>query len=152
MSLTKKQLAFVDEYFVNGFNAKASYLKNYPNVTEGTAEVQGSRLLNNPKIKAEIEARQRDLRAKNNIDREFLLNEYLQLLESCKKEGLDGVGTIKDRTNWARALAQVSKLLGLDAPEKVEHSGRITLKAVVPGIDDSEQKQLDDYDESDETN
>lgn len=152
MSLTKKQLAFVDEYFINGFNAKASYLKSYPNVTEGTAEVQGSRLLNNPKIKAEIEARQKELRAKNNIDREFLLNEYLQLLESCKKEGLDGVGTIKDRTNWARALAQVSKLLGLDAPEKVEHSGQITLKAVVPGIDDSEQKQLDDYDESDEAN
>lgn len=152
MSLNKKQLAFVDEYFRCGFNGTQAYLAVYRGATEKTAVTNASRLLTNANVKSEIDKRHQELTAKSKIDREYLLKEYLELLESCKKEGVDGVGTIKDRTNWARALAQVSKLLGLDAPEKIEHSGTINLRAVVPGIESEDQKLLDDYDESDEAN
>jgi phage terminase small subunit len=120
IGLNKKQLAFIDEWFANGYNAKASYLKCYPNVTEQSAEVLGSKQLSNIKIKEEIERRQQELRKGNLFTRETILNEYYALLQSCKTEGIDGQGTIKDRTNWNKALAQLSKMLGYDAPDKVE--------------------------------
>jgi phage terminase small subunit len=116
-NLNPKQIKFIDSYMISGNATESAKLAGY---SEKTAQEQGSRLLSNVIIKNEIESRQKQMATKANIDREYILNEYKDLLESCKQEGLDGAGTIKDRSNWAKALAQLTKFLGLDAPEKVD--------------------------------
>jgi phage terminase small subunit len=126
MKLNDRHKLFADEYLANGMNGTRAYLAVYKTVKkEKTAEVNASRLLSNAKLKAYIAEKQAELAKSKEIDRDFILNEYIELLDSCKAEGLDGAGTIKDRTNWAKALSQLTKMLGMDAPEKteVEHKG-----------------------------
>jgi hypothetical protein len=126
MITNKRHKAFADEYLSNGMNGTQAYLSVYKGVKkEETARVNSSKLLTNTNIKAYIEEKQKELAKSKQIDQEFIINEYLQLLDSCKVEGNDGKGTIKDRTNWAKALAQLTKMLGLDAVQKIEidHKG-----------------------------
>ena len=135
--LNNRHKAFCDEYLANGLNGTQAYLSIYKSVKkEKTAEAAASRLLSNVKVKAYIAEKQKENQKKIDIDQKFILDEYMQLLESCKAEGMDGAGTIKDRTNWAKALAQLSKMLGLDAPEKqeIEHKG-ITINITKPTRD-----------------
>lgn len=116
MNLKHKQ--FCEEYLNNGLNASAAYIKvGYSN---NNPDKNAYKLLQRDDIKSYIENKQKQMATKSNIDREYILNEYKELLESCKQEGLDGAGTIKDRSNWAKALSQLTKFLGLDAPEKVD--------------------------------
>lgn len=126
MEINPRHKAFADEYLINGMNATQAYLSVYKSVKKTrTAEVNGNKILSNAEVKAYIAERQKENQKKIEIDQEWILREYMELLKSCKDEGLDGGGTIKDRTNWAKSLAQLTKMLGLDAPEKqeVEHKG-----------------------------
>ncbi len=119
--LTIKQQLFCDEYLINGFNGTKAYLSVYKNVkNENTAAVNASNLLRNPNISRYLEESKMIVAKKFNIDRDFIIKEYLEVLQSCKKEGNDGVGTIKDRANWTKALSGLSKLCGLDAPVKTD--------------------------------
>jgi hypothetical protein len=138
MEINPRHKAFADEYLVNGMNATQAYLSVYRSVKkEETARVNGSKLLTNANIQAYIAERQKENQKKIEIDQEWILREYIELLNSCKVEGLDGYGTIKDRTNWAKSLAQLTKMLGLDAPEKteVEHKG-LTINILKPNKED----------------
>lgn len=45
MELEVSEIAFVDEYFKNGFKAGKAYLKVHPDVTPASARVLGSKLL-----------------------------------------------------------------------------------------------------------
>lgn len=124
--MNNRHKAFADEYLSNGLNATQAYLSVYKSVKkEETARVNGSKLLTNTNVKAYIADKQEELSKDAKIDREYILKEYMELLASCKDEGIDGMGTIKDRTNWAKALAQITKMLGLDEPDKqqIEHKG-----------------------------
>lgn len=148
--LNDKQKQFADEYLINGFCGRKAYLAVYKSVkTEAAADVMASRLLSNVKVKEYIAQKQAVTAKKFDITREYITNEYLQLIESAKKEGLDGQGTLKDRTNWAKALAQLSKLLGLDAPEKVEHSGTINIGLSIPGLENN-TPQIEDIEDIDD--
>lgn len=125
-NLNERHKAFCDEYLVNGQNATKAYLAVYKSVkSERTAEAAASRLLSNVKVKDYIATQLQKTAKKYDIDREFILKEYMELLDSCKVEGIDGAGTIKDRTNWAKAIGQLSKFLGLDAPDKQEITHKI---------------------------
>jgi phage terminase small subunit len=121
MKKETKQKQFCDIYLTNGFNGTDAYLKVYPSANPESARRQASKLLTKIDVKAYLKEKQQELSKKSKIDREYILNEYAQLLESCKAEGLDGAGTIKDRTNWNTALKNIAKLLGLDEPEKLKH-------------------------------
>ena len=126
MALNEKHKRFADEYLINGMNARHAYLSVYKSVkSEASADVNASKLLSNTKVKDYIAQKQTVTSKKFDITRDYITQEYLSLIESAKIEGIDGQGTIKDRTNWAKALAQLSKLLGLDASDKleVEHRG-----------------------------
>jgi len=48
---------FAREYVENGMDAKAAYTKTYPEITERSAEVGGSRLLSDAEVQAEIKRR-----------------------------------------------------------------------------------------------
>jgi phage terminase small subunit len=52
---TDAQLAFVLEYLRNGFNATRAYMSTHPNAGKGTANVEGSRILSNPSVRATID-------------------------------------------------------------------------------------------------
>ena len=126
MKLNEKHKRFADEYLINGMNARHAYLAVYKSVkSEASADVNASKLLSNTKVKEYITEKQAITSKQFDISRDYIASEYLKLIESAKKEGLDGQGTIKDRTNWAKALGQLSKLLGLDSSDKleVEHRG-----------------------------
>jgi hypothetical protein len=43
MALNNKQIAFIDEYFVNGFNGTKAYLSVYKGVTDETAQRNASK-------------------------------------------------------------------------------------------------------------
>jgi phage terminase small subunit len=123
--LTEKQSRFIDEYMID-LNASAAYVR--AGFSSKFANTHGFKLLQNAAIKSEIDLRKSQLAVAAKVDREFIVNEYLELIKSAKKEGLDGAGIIKDRSNWAKALAQLSKHLGLDEPEKkeIEHKGEVS--------------------------
>jgi phage terminase small subunit len=60
-NLTVAQYHFCLSYLANGFNARAAYLSAHPDVTLGTAGVEGHRSLNNPKIREFIKSRLDDI-------------------------------------------------------------------------------------------
>lgn len=140
MKNNQKHIKFLEEYMINGFNATKAYLYAYPNVNENTAGVNGHKLLGTTKIKAEIERRQQELSKKKNIDREFIVNEFLEIIKSSKDQGVDGEGLLKDRTNWNKAVVNLANFLGLSAPDKkeIEHKGEISgfqIKIIPPKTD-----------------
>ena len=138
--LSDRHKAFADEYLANGLNGTQAYLSVYKSVKkEKTAEAAASRLLSNVKVKAYIAEKQKENQKKVDINQEWVLREYMELITSAKEEGMDGAGTLKDRTNWAKALAQLSKLLGLDSPEKHEHKHEgINFNIIKPGSDEAQ--------------
>lgn len=134
--VTVSEEKFCQAYIKTG-NASEAYKMAY-NVGKKTKATtiykEATTVMKRDRVKKRIEELKEKFREEQGIDQEYILKEYKLLLDSCKAEGLDGKGTIKDRTNWARALAQLTKMLGLDAPDKteVEHKGiegiNITIK------------------------
>jgi len=129
--INDKHKEVIDAYLSNGQNKTQAlidvgYSKKY-------AFSNTTKIFDRPEVKEYLYEKQKELSKKSEIDREFILEEYKQLLDSCKSEGMDGAGTIKDRTNWAKALSQLTKMLGLDAPEKQEitHKG-ISINIIKP--------------------
>lgn len=56
-TLSKKHLAFIDALFVNKFNATAAYQDTYQPKKRETSAVNGTRLLRDERIRAEIKTR-----------------------------------------------------------------------------------------------
>lgn len=123
--LTDKQKKAVDIYLINGMNKTqalidAGYSQKYANANINSVFAK-------PEVQAYLQQKQEENQKKIDINQEWLLKEYLQLIESAKFEGIPmgERGSMKDRVNWAKALAQLSKLLGLDEPDKqeIKHTG-----------------------------
>ncbi len=113
-------IKFCEEYLTNGHNATKAYALAFPNCQYENATSNGARLLQQKDVAEYIKNKKNELALESKITREYILNEYLELMESCKTEGLYGDGKLKDRANWNKALQQISKLLGLDASEKID--------------------------------
>lgn len=58
--LSKKHIAFIDALFVNKFNATQAYQEIYQPQKRETSAVNGTRLLRDERVKAEIKARMSD--------------------------------------------------------------------------------------------
>jgi len=115
MALNNKQLAFVEEYFNNGFNGTQAYLAVYKGVAESTATVNSSKLLSNANIKAEIEKRQQENKLKYEIDRD----EIVEITKRIMKENE------KTMPPFAlKAIEILNKMGGLNAAEKLDHTIR----------------------------
>jgi phage terminase small subunit len=130
MNLSAKHKAFCDEYLANGLNATQAYKSVY-GVSDSVAGPSGDRLLKNAKIETYIQQEQEKTSKKLEITREFLINEYLELIKSAKSDE-----DFIDRGNWNKSLAQLSKLLGLDAPIKQQTDITISEQPLLP--DDEE--------------
>jgi phage terminase small subunit len=112
MSLSAKHKAFCDEYLANGLNATQAYKSVYK-ADDKVCESSGARLIRNDKVRDYIQQEQNKTAERLEITREFLIKEYLEIIESAKSNE-----DFIDRGNWNKSLAQLSKLLGLDAPIK----------------------------------
>ena len=120
MSLSAKHKAFCDEYLANGMNATQAYKSVYK-VNDKVAGTSGPRLMENVGIREHLQQEQNKTSEKLEVTREFLIKEYLELIESAKSDE-----TFIDRGNWNKSLAQLAKLLGLDAPIKQQTEITIT--------------------------
>ena len=75
-NLSTKELFFINEYFINGFNGTKAYRKVFKSCkTDKTARTLASRLLTKDGVKEEIEKRQKELKEKSDIKREDILND-----------------------------------------------------------------------------
>ncbi len=70
---------FVEAYFANSENQTRAYLAVNPNVTYGTAAVEGHRLIKNPKVHAMIEKRRAEMRAQYALTAERVFQELGRL-------------------------------------------------------------------------
>jgi phage terminase small subunit len=128
MNLSAKHKAFCDQYLSNGLNATQAYKSVYK-TNDKVSEAAASRLLSNVKVKEYIQQEQNKTSEKLEITREFLIKEYLELIESAKTDE-----NFIDRGNWNKSLAQLAKLLGLDAAIKQD----ITITEQPLFLDDEE--------------
>jgi len=111
--MKQKHVIFVQNYLVDG-NATQAYLKAYPNVTYETAVVNASRLLTNAKVKEAIDAGKKELKDKMLITKEDLIKDLIDIKNAQKTDNAQAA---------IKAIEVISKMLGLNEPEKVEHSG-----------------------------
>lgn len=112
MNLSAKHKAFCDEYLANGLNQVQAYKSVYK-CSDKTAQSNATRVMENEGVKQYLQEQQQKTAERLEITREFLIKEYLEIIESAKSNE-----DFIDRGNWNKSLAQLSKLLGLDAPIK----------------------------------
>ena len=141
--MNNRHIAFIDEYLSNGMNGTQAYKKVYPSVQDNTARINANKLLTRADISEEVKKRQEATAAKLEITREYIVKEYLELIESAKQTSED-FGP--DRTNWNKSLSQLSKLLGLDEPEKkdITFDGTLDITKLFGFEDDAENELLND--------
>lgn len=152
MPLTPKQQRFVEEYLVDLNATQAAIRAGY---SKATAEQQGYRLLRNASVVAVIDAGKAKLKDAADFDAKRVMREVALIAladpRSVMTWGPKGVTLIDSKTltrDQAVIVAEVaqtkdgirlkthSKLdaleklirhMGLNAPEKVEHSGKIAV-------------------------
>jgi hypothetical protein len=131
-NLNKKHLAFVDAYFLNGFNGKQAYLSVYKDVKDTAAEAAASRLLSTVKVAKEVADRQAVTAAKFEIKKEDLMKDLLHI----KNKNLDAFPP-----SAIKAIEVLNKMNGFDAPTKIEHSGDLNINLKIPGMDEEETEK-----------
>jgi hypothetical protein len=94
--ITQKRKAFVDEYLHNGKDGVEAYKKVYPNVTQSSAQVLSYNLLRRDDVQNLIAKSTIVLNTNMVIERNFIKEQYIELLNACKKA--------KDRTNTRLTL------------------------------------------------
>lgn len=98
MGMTERQKIFADHYIIS-LNATESYKKAYPKIKNiKTAEVNGSKLLRNTKVKAYIDEQLEKLKSERVADQQEVLEFLTAVMRGEVTEPLlvlDGEGTQK---------------------------------------------------------
>ena len=98
MGMTERQKIFADHYIIS-LNATESYKKAYPKIKNiRTAEVNGSKLLRNTKVKAYIDEQLEKLKSERVADQQEVLEFLTAVMRGEVTEPLlvlDGEGTQK---------------------------------------------------------
>lgn len=128
-TISKKHLAFINEYFANGFNATRAYKSVYKKVTEASAAERGSKLLRHVNVAPIIKKMQEENAKKFEIRKEDLANDLLDIKNSCKQAF---------PPTAVKAIEVLNKMYGFDAPklQKIEHSGDMSISISVIKPDD----------------
>jgi phage terminase small subunit len=126
MSTTPKEQKFAELYVTLG-NASEAYRQAY-NVTTtnlDTIKAKASKLLAKDNISTTIEKLKGELSTTHGIDRAFILQGYLQIISDADytfQLGADNTLTKEAKnTDNIRALEAISKMMGLNEPEVIEH-------------------------------
>ena len=126
MALTNKQLKFIDEYLIDLNATQAAIRAGY---SKKTANEQGARMLANVSI-SEVVAKRQAIASENcELTKEMKLAALKQVIDTYLLTG-------NLTPNALRAIELHNKMLGHDAPIKLEHSGSIDYNLTLPGIID----------------
>ena len=104
--LTGKQLAFVNAYLANGFNAlQAARSAGYSDSSDKALSVMGAQNLANPKIRSEINKRQAALQERGNVTPDYIVGRLLTNADNSERDG---------RYDWSnKSLEIVGRHLGM---------------------------------------
>lgn len=109
MSLTPRQLAFVDAYSIDGNAARAARAAGY---AEGSAKVVACRLTKNNRIAAEIAKRRAVNAEKLEITKEQVLAQIVEAINMARAQ--------QNPAAMISGCVQLAKLCGFYEPERVE--------------------------------
>ena len=130
--LREKQLVFLREYLVDMNGTQAAVRAGYqPGKNNASAAVQASRLMRDPRIRLYRAALVRESVEDMDISRESVALKLLEIYQRCMS-AVPVMMWNSDTKSWeesgewrfepkaaAKALEQLSRLLGLDAPVKL---------------------------------
>jgi hypothetical protein len=145
-NLSIKQRQFINAYIDNNLNATAAFKSL--NLPVKSIEQSASKMLNHPAVQDELKAMRRKLAIKISFNSLRLFEEYNRLYDLSLEDGSPAA-----IANATKILAQMSKLLGLDAPTTIDvnmksvsivysHPDMPTTQALTEHI---EQEEEDDY-------
>lgn len=101
---------FADIWMMNGMNGAKAYKGAYgTKITEATARVNASRLLTNANIWNYIEEKRKEITEKTTVTVIDLVSALKRIVDTCS-----------DVQMQIEAIKQIAKLLGLEAPIKLE--------------------------------
>lgn len=137
MKLTPKQEKFANLYVELG-NASEAYRQAYDvgvNTKSKSINEASSKLLKDPNIHSRVEEIRNALRNDYKIDREWIIEQHKEIIDWYKelkalakrdnlsKEDKSRVFMLKDLikgSDYRGSLDSITKMLGLNAPEKIE--------------------------------
>lgn len=123
MSLNPRHKAFAAA-IVSGLNQTEAYRKVYPKTSIAAARSSAATLLTNPSVRKYVEEAKEKAVTKAVLSRSERL-ELLSGLAKCEET------FPKDRIAAVKVL---NDMTGDNAPQKVEHSGSVSLVGVIEGI------------------
>jgi hypothetical protein len=119
------QQQWVDVYFNTNFNGRMTSKFLKPHITLEAAEVDASRMLGNDKVKEMIVIKQEQIRLKEQITLDFIVNGLKSIIFDVMQEDIerDENGRITSKPDRKSALAayqQLTKIAGFYAPKKID--------------------------------
>jgi len=129
--MTPKQRRFVAEYAVDGNAASAARRAGY---SPRSARVNGPRLLTNAAVREALQASQREIASRLELDRQRVLAGLMEAVETARAQA--------DPHALIRAWSEIGKMLGFYQPEvrRVEVSTVTSarMKAEIEALSDAE--------------
>lgn len=123
--LTDLEIRFIDVWFNCGFKNGLAYRTVSPDVTVASSDSLASKILASEAGKAYVEQKREEIRKKEEINLSFIVTQLKSIIFEVQQqmEERDEKGKLiarKDFKSQLTALAQLSKLAGLDAPKKID--------------------------------
>jgi hypothetical protein len=144
------QQQWVDTYFNTNLNGRMTSKFLKPHLTLDAAEVDAARMLGNARVKELIEIKQEQIRLKQEITLDFIVNGLKTIIYDVMQEEVerDNNGRITSKPDRKSALAayqQLTKIAGFEAPKKqeVSLSGPIDISKLI-GFDEDDKEILND--------
>lgn len=127
--LTYRQIRFVDEYILCGVIIQAMKNAGYKGKDEYLRN-KGSDLLQDPRIKAEIESRKSEIRSATILSANELMELYSKIArgEVLDQFGLDA--SLKDRIAAMKELAKYQIEMPMKLAEKQQQDNTLTVKLI----------------------
>lgn len=146
--INPRHKAFIDEYLINGMNGTKAYQSVYKGTTNPeTAKVSSSRLLTIDNVKQYLQSKQEDISIKHEVTRDKIierLNKRSNLMDEIhtlamkdtltkeEEDKLKRLSYIIKTSDANKSDEMLAKILGINEPDKVEHSGGIIFNMIEP--------------------
>ena len=136
--LDEREMRFAREYLLDLNGTQAAIRAGYkPGTNNASAAVQASRLMRDERVRAYRSALIRESVEDLDVSRETMVLKLLEIYRRCmsaepvliwdseKKEWIESGEWRFDAKGATRALEQLSRMMGYNAPVKLEHGGTL---------------------------
>ena len=127
MNLTPKQELFAQTYVKTG-NASEAYRTAYDTskTKPDVINVKASELLASGNVLVRVKELQNKLEKKHDISKDKIIARLQEIIYKQEELGVDKI----DLPAMNKAIDTLNKMQGYYAPEKVEHSGELTINSI----------------------